>query len=152
MLPKIHIILGGIFSIIIYFIFHITFFETAIIFLSSFLIDFDHYLYYIYMKKSIKLVKSYHWFTQRRKKWISLSIKEREQYRKPIFIFHGIEFWTILIVLYLFIPFFGFVIIGVFIHILLDFIELIYLNIPIYTKLSQLETFIKNKNKKYFYS
>jgi len=152
MIPKHHIILGAITTLIIYLIFPITFMQTIIIFLSSFLIDFDHYLYYAFKKNNFNPIKSIKWFFTKRKKWLALSYKNRKKYKRPILIFHGIEF---LITLFLFSyinQIFLFILIGILIHIFLDYLEIIFLKEPFYTKLSPLLVLIKNKNKQDFLS
>ena len=69
MLPKVHIIVGGIISILLYLLFPITILEVSLIFLSSFLIDFDHYLLYVVNKKDFSLKKSFRWFIDNQKKF-----------------------------------------------------------------------------------
>ncbi len=147
MLPKIHIILGGIFSIIIYFTFHITFFQASLIFLSSFLIDFDHYLYYIFIKKDFNLKRAHRWFVKKRYNWIALSKEQRSKFKFPIFIFHGLEFFIILLLFYFLNKIFLGIILGIMFHMLLDFIELYYFKMPFYSKFSQTYVYFKNKNK-----
>lgn len=150
MLPKYHIIFGAIITSIIYAIFTITLFQAIIIFLSSFLIDIDHYLLYVLKKKDLSLKNAYKSFKQRRINWFQLPKQKRREHKQLILIFHGIEFW-ILIVLLLFIhKIFLFVLIGVAIHMLPDYIELFYLGEPFYIKLSPIYVHIKNKNKKEF--
>ncbi|MEK6830589.1 MAG: hypothetical protein AABX77_01010, partial [Nanoarchaeota archaeon] len=70
MLPKYHIIIGLIASIAIYLIFNLTIFQASIIFLSSFLIDADHYLLYIFRKKDFSLINSIKYFKERRRRWL----------------------------------------------------------------------------------
>jgi hypothetical protein len=150
MLPKIHIILGGFFSIIIYFVFSISFFQASLIFLSSFLIDFDHYLYYIFIKKDFNLKRAHRWFVKKRYNWIALSKDKRSKFKLPIFIFHGIELLIILILFYFLNKIFLEIIIGVLFHMSLDFIELYYFKMPLYSKMSQVYVHFKNKNKPEF--
>ncbi|MDD5193719.1 MAG: hypothetical protein PHF67_03985 [Candidatus Nanoarchaeia archaeon] len=150
MLPKWHILTGVIFSILVYLLFHLTPLQTTIIFLSSILIDFDHYLYYAFKKKDFNPINAYHWLVKRRKEWIGLSVNEREQYKKRIFIFHGIEFWILLLALSLVYNPLFFVLAGIFFHMLFDYIELIYLDSPLYQKFSQIYNHMKNKGKREF--
>ena len=147
MIPKHHIIAGAIISIIIFLIFQLTPAQTLIIFLSSFLIDIDHYIYYAVKKKDFNPIKATKWFFKKRKIWIKLTPKERKKYKRVIIIFHGIEFWILLIIFSLFNRIFLFIFIGVAIHMLLDFIELIHLNEPFYSKLSVIQVIRTNKNK-----
>ena len=148
MLPKYHIILGAIFSIIIYFIFPISIFQATIIFLASFLIDIDHYLVYVYKKKDINPLNSVKYFFKIRSKYLKLSKKQREQYKKPHFIFHGIETILLLYLLSLVNGIFLFILIGVIFHLILDYLEIIYYDFDFYDKASQIYLYYKNKGKR----
>ena len=150
MLPKYHIIMGAIVSLAIYLIFQITFPQLTIIFLSSFLIDIDHYFLYIFRKKDFSLINAIKYFKERRKKWLSMKPEKRKNYKRAIFIFHGIEFWLLLIIIANYINLIWFVLIGIFIHMVLDYIDLIYVNDYLYTKFSQLYVYYTNKRKKEF--
>lgn len=151
MLPKIHAILGLIFSFLMYFMLNATILEALLIFFASFLIDFDHYLWYIYRKKSFNLKNAYSWFKEKRKKWLVLSEKEREKYKRPYLIFHSIEFWIILFILGYLNQIFFYLLLGILFHIILDYIETIYIRDKLYPKLSLIWVYTKNKNKEHFY-
>lgn len=152
MLPKNHLIVGIIFSILFYLIFHITLFDLFLIFFASVLIDFDHYIWYVYRKKSPNLKKAYLWFKEKRKIWFKFPEKEREKYKRAYLIFHSIEFWIILSMLSFVNKIFVFILIGVLFHMIFDFIEIIYFKEKYYSKLSLIWIYIKNnKNKKHFY-
>lgn len=128
MLPKYHLVLGIFFVAIIYFLFHINFFDLSIILLSSILIDVDHFVYYFFKKKNIHFLKAYDWYMERWKKNHTLP---REQKRKlnlysGFYLFHGIE---ILITLFLFsyyIPILFFIFIGFSFHLFVDLIYDLY--------------------------
>ena len=150
MLPKYHIVIGFLASLIIHLIFQITFIQFLVIFLSSVLIDADHYFLYILRKKDFSLRKAINYFKERRKKWLSMKPEKRKNYKRAIFIFHGIEFWLLLIIIANYINLIWFVLIGIFIHMVLDYIDLIYVNDYLYTKFSQLYVYYTNKRKKEF--
>jgi len=150
MLPKYHIVIGAIATLILKSIFPITLLQATIIFLSSFLIDVDHYLLYIFKTKKLSPKKSVKYFIERRKKWLSLSLEERKKHKKAIFIFHGIETWSILALLALIHPLIWFVLLGILIHMILDYIDLINNKDPLYGKTSQLYVYFRNKGKKPF--
>ena len=150
MLPKYHIIIGAIASITIFFLFNLTLMQTLVIFLSSILIDIDHYLLFIIKEKNLSLKKAYNWFYERRKKWLTISKQEKEKYKRPFFILHGIEFWLLLSILANYINLIWFILIGISIHMILDFIEIIANKDPFYAKFSQTIVLIKNSNKKDF--
>jgi hypothetical protein len=152
MLPKTHAILGAVFSLLIYFIFHLSFFNVILIFLASVFIDSDHYLWYVYIKKSINLKNAYYWFREKREKWLKLSKKEKEDHKRVYLIFHCIEFWIVLLALSLTNKIFLFILIGVLFHMIFDYIEILYLKEKLYPKFSLIYIYFKNKDKKHFYS
>ena len=148
MLVKSHIIIGAIISTILYLIFQLTPLQTLIIFLASFLIDVDHYLYYILTKKSLSLKKAHNWFFERRKAWLKLSHKKRKKGKRTILLFHSVWLIILLIILSYIHSIFLFILIGMLIHLTLDYIELIYLKEPLYPKLFPIYVSISNKKKK----
>ena len=115
MLPKTHIILGAIFSIFIFFIFKITIFQAALIFFASFLIDFDHYLWYIFKKNDFSSKRAFKIF-----------IEELRFPKKPLFmVFHSLEFLIFIFILSYFWTYFSFILIGLIFHSILDIIDLL---------------------------
>ena len=148
MLPKYHIIIGFLVSVIIYFIFpEVTLIEASIVFLSSFLIDVDHYLYYVWKKKDWSLRRAYENLATNRKFILSLSPQKRAKYKVIIMIFHGVEFWLILSLLIFVNKIFLFVLIGVMIHMILDFVEFYGIGIPFGLKSSVIYVYKTNKQK-----
>tara|TARA_Y100000310_G_C20631812_1_gene789057 strand:+ start:411 stop:863 length:453 start_codon:yes stop_codon:yes gene_type:complete len=121
MFPKYHIIINLLISLPLLFI--INPFFILIFFLSSFLIDVDHYLYYIVQENSFSLKKAYNWFVIRDSKWRKLSIKERRKHAYSIVIFHGLEIIAILSLLSAFYYPFFFIALGFFVHLVEDAIE-----------------------------
>jgi hypothetical protein len=151
MLVKYHILTGFVISLLIWFLFpQIGWFYTLIIFLASFLIDFDHYLWYALKKKDWNLVNAVNFFYKQRDFFLKMKISEREKYKNIIMIFHGIECWILLVLLILVHKVFLFVLIGMGIHMILDFIDLYNHNLPFHIKTSQIYTHQRNKNKKAF--
>ncbi len=150
MLPKIHIIVGFIFSALVYFIYHITLLEASLIFLASFLIDTDHYLAYVFIEKDLNPIKSVKYFYKKMYKELKLSPKERKKYKKYYFIFHGVECWILLSILSFFYKPLIFILIGVLFHLILDEIEIYKIkDDPLY-KLSMIYIYFSNKRKKRF--
>jgi len=114
MLPKAHIILGLIFSVLLFFL-HITILEASLIFLSSVLIDVDHYLFIIKRKKIWNLKKAFYWH------------KNLPKDHKPMMhIFHSIEFLILILILSFFIKIFLFILIGLLFHSVFDIFDLLY--------------------------
>jgi len=151
MLPKYHILFGAIFSILAYIVFNLTLLQASLIFFSSFLIDVDHYLWFVFKRKNLNLASSYKRFVRKRKEYIALSLEQRKQYKKAFMIFHGIEFITLLIILSFFYNIFFFILIGVLFHLIIDWIEMIYLKMPLRYKLSQIYVFIYDRHRKDFF-
>lgn len=115
MLPKSHIILGFIFSFSLYFLFpQITLFNLSLIFLASFLIDFDHYLWYVFQKKEISLKKSY------------LFLKNNEKLKRKLMLFHTLEFHILVFLLGFLWSGFHYILIGMIFHSLMDIVSLTY--------------------------
>jgi len=116
MFPKWHILLGIIFSILLYILFKITLFQTLLVFLSSVLIDIDHYLFFVKRKKEFSLKKAFNWH----KKLVG------KQHKPIMHVFHTIEFVTLILILSFFWDIFVFVLIGILFHSIIDIIDMFY--------------------------
>ena len=148
MLPKYHILLGFVLSFLIFIIFpSIGLLAFLIIWASSFLIDFDHYLYYVFKKKDFSLRRARIWFFKHGEKVNSLKKEERKEYKEEILIFHGAEFIILLVFLCFFSSFFFYILVGILIHLSLDLIHTVYYDYN-YVKFSQIYNYIRNRNKK----
>ncbi|SRR3990167_1165836 len=126
MLPRWHILFGAIFSLLIWIVSpQINFGYLLLIFLSSFLIDFDHYLCSALKTKKIGLFHSFDYHKE-------MAITQRKERDKGIIrkgdfhIFHTIEFHILVGLLgFAWIGFF-YVFIGMIFHTLLDLYSLLY--------------------------
>jgi len=145
LLPKYHIIYGFVFTLVLSLFFGIGLLEFILIFTASVLIDVDHYLFYIWKKKDFSLSRAYNDFAQKGKIYLSLTKESRGKYKKGHFIFHGIEFVGILIFLTFYYPIISWILIGIIIHLILDYICLD--ESPLF-KMSQVYVYITNKKKK----
>jgi len=116
MLPKWHILFGAIFSLILYLILPQTsIFNIFLIFLSSVLMDFDHYVFGAVRNKTLNLKKLYFWH------------KALPKNHKPMMhILHSIEFIIFIGILSFYFKFFLFILIGIVFHSLLDIIDLFF--------------------------
>lgn len=124
MYPSKHIIFGILFSGICYLLFpKIEIIGASIIFLSTVLIDVDHYIYYIYKKKDFNLKNAYNWFIKSVNKFLSLPIKQRNNVYTAFCFLHGIEILLLLLILTSFSKYFFFILIGFSFHLLLDYIN-----------------------------
>jgi hypothetical protein len=113
MLPRWHLLFGLLFAYVVYWFTSITIFQAIIIFLASFLIDVDHYLWYIYKKKNWNLKKAIYFLKTNKK-------------LKTLMIFHTIEFHIIIGLLSFFWRGFFYIFIGMFFHSLVDLVKLAY--------------------------
>lgn len=120
--PKIHIIVGILLTILLYFIFpQISLLNLFIIISSSVLIDGDHYLYYMFKKKNLNPIKCYKWYKEHIKKTFSLPMEERKKIYSGFYLFHGIEWIIILFLLGIyFFPVLSYVSLGFLLHFLVD--------------------------------
>lgn len=151
MKPIKHLLLGILFTLILYFIFpQIGLIEFVLVLLSTVLIDFDHFTYYLYKKKDWNLKKAFNWYLKDSKRYLSLSRKQRDKYYTGFCFLHGIEILIALFLLGSFVSFyFYYILIGFSFHLFLDLIDQIILNKRI-DKLSIIYDIIKFKKLKLF--
>lgn len=149
MLPRQHLIFGIIFSTICLIIFpQIGFIGFFIIIISTVLIDIDHYLYFVYKKKSWNLKHAYDWFIETGKKFYALPKEERDKFYLGLCFLHGIEILFILSILGIFISkYFLFIFIGFSFHLFLDVVYQISQKKRI-TKISLVHDFLKFRKLK----
>ena len=83
MYPKYHFFLGLLFSLLSWFLFpQINLVGFIIILLSSILIDVDHYLFFILVKKDFNLKKAHIWFDKKCQAYYKMPKPERKQVPK----------------------------------------------------------------------
>jgi len=145
---KWHLIIGFTASYILIQFFNFSLFAGLIIFLSSFLIDGDHYLWYAFETKNYNPIDAIKWYIKSIPRWFELSLKEREKFRRGVFLCHGIGFWVVLAVLSFIHKIFLWILIGVAIHMVADWIDLIRRGEPLYNKIFPCLVVRRNKNKK----
>lgn len=149
MLPKTHILAGFLLSLFLLLIIPETsLIFASLVFLSSFLVDFDHYLYYAYKKRDYSPKRAIAYFKNKVTKFRLLSKKKLIKYYSGIYIFHGIEILIISFLLGKFI-WSGFyaVLVGVSFHLILDYIERVQIfYYP--SKISIIWDYIKSKDLK----
>jgi len=149
MRPKQHIIFGLIFSLIIFLIFpKIKLIGFLIIFLSSVLIDVDHYLFYVFKTRDFNLRRSYKWFLRYEEKFKEISKEERKKIPSVLFFLHGFEILAVIILLSIFVSdWFLFVFVGFSFHLFLDVLYL-YLKKLRFDKISLIYDYFKFKKMK----
>lgn len=116
-----HLFYGFILSLVLFPL--IGLINSLLVFFSSFLIDVDHYLYYVYIKKDFSLRRAYYWFVENRKKYKKLDKIKKEKSRVAMLYFHGFETIILLFILGYFISFFNYIGIGFLFHIILDLFD-----------------------------
>ncbi len=127
MLPRWHVLFGAIFSILIWIVApktHIL--NILLVFLSAFLIDFDHYLCSALKTKKLGIFHSFAYHKE-------MKLMERKEKAKGIYkkgdfhIFHTVEFHLLvgLLGIFVWIGFF-YVFLGMIFHTLLDIYSLLY--------------------------
>lgn len=124
MLPRSHILFGMIFSFLIWLLFPITLLDASIIFLSSFLIDIDHYLLYMLRKKDFSLSHAYKYFYKTGMKVLN----SKKKLKCPISFMHTAEFLILLAILSIFSHYLFLVFIGFLFHSILDIVMMIKKN------------------------
>jgi len=135
MLPKWHALFGFVFAYIIYWFTSATIFQASLIFLSSVLIDFDHYLWYGFKKKDWNLKNVY------------IYLKKHRNIVKSLMLFHTIELHIFVAVLSFIWSGFFYVLIGMIFHSITDLIGLIYEE-RLYTReFSLIEAYFRNKTQ-----
>ena len=148
MLPHWHILFGATISVLILFIApEVGILGASIIFLSSFLLDIDHYLYFGIKNNDHSLKNIYSWCLKQDKRWRNLKRKQKEKYKLGLFVFHGIEFLILLLLASNFSSIFLMILIGFSIHMIFDYIDIYMTEDIFHQKISIIYTHIKNKNK-----
>lgn len=149
MYPKYHFLIGLLFSILLFLLFpNISLLGLLLILTSTVLIDVDHYIYFVYKKKSFNLKRAYVWFKEVKLIFLKKSEKEVYSYKWPVMFFHNIESLALILLLFSFEPVFGFILIGALLHLFLDFLENLYLGFPLTIKSSLIFLLIRNRKKR----
>lgn len=143
-----HLTIGFVISFILIQFFNFSLITGLIIFLSSWLIDFDHYIWYVFEMKDKNSLHAIKWYIKSIPKWRKLSHLERNKFKRGIFIFHGVGFWLILGILSFYNKIFIWILIGILIHMIADWIDLLKKGEPLYNKILPLYVIKRNKNKK----
>jgi len=140
MLPYLHVIIGAVLALLVSFMLNVGFVYSLIIFLSFVLIDFDHYLIYLFRKKNFSLKKAYNYFLSLRNK------KGKMKLFHPLCLFHTIEFLFIIFILSFFSKIVFFIFVGFLSHSIFDIIDLA-IRKKLYVREFSLIRYIKNRKK-----
>jgi len=133
-----HVMVGLVVSILLLF-FHkeIGLFYVTILFLSSVLIDVDHYIFYAYITGDWSLKRAYYAFVN----------LEESNNKKQLLLFHGVECWIVLLMLTCLHSLFIYVCIGVALHIILDLLFMFDKGMSLFPKLSQIFVYLDTKHQ-----
>lgn len=125
MKPQYHFLLGIILITVLYLIIpSIGVLNLSLIFLSSVLIDVDHYFYYIFKKGDKSLIHAYKWYTETRRKVRHLKRKERKKISFGFHFLHGTELLVLTYFLYAYVSeFFLYLLIGFGFHLFIDILD-----------------------------
>lgn len=100
---------------------------AIIVFLAGFLIDVDHYFYYIIKNKDFSLKNSYLKHKEKIKKYREmLRNNQKPDYQYQLHIFHTIEFFMVLLALSFVSKIFFYILIGTIIHQVTDILFFLY--------------------------
>jgi len=122
-----HVIYGTGFAFSIWLIFpQIGTLGFVVTLLSTFLIDVDHYFYYIFYKRDLNPINACVWFDKKVKDYLATPVSERPAKEQGVFIFHSLEFLSVIFILGFFVPYVHFVLIGFVFHVILDMCFEIY--------------------------
>lgn len=146
-----HIILGIIFSVILFLVIpQVGLIEAGLIFFASFLIDFDHYLYYGIKNKDWNLKRAYKRSMKTSKKYRSFSREKRNKLYCGYYFLHGMETLLVLFFLsYLVSVYFFFIFVGVTFHLLTDILTGLMIT-DRNDKISAIYDYYKYKKLKFF--
>ncbi len=121
MLPKFHILFGFLASLIFYFFFpEIPLNLIVLFFISSFIFDVDHYIYFIFTKRSFNFFKAYKYF-----RYDLREIAIRNKIKKINYLilpFHLIEFILLLGIFSFYFISIKFIFLGLIFHMFIDWI------------------------------
>jgi len=115
MLPKWHVLLGAILSIILTIFFGFSWQASLIVFIASVLIDIDHNIFYILKFKDISLKKAY-----------TYHAKLSHNHKPMMHIFHTAEFLFIILSLSFLFPIFMLLFLGMLFHSICDFLDMAF--------------------------
>ena len=126
MLPRWHIIFGAIFSILIWIAApQLNYIYVVLLFLSTFLIDFDHYMCSVLKTKKLGLFHSFKYHGEIKKQELAEKARGIKQ-RGDFHLFHTVEFHILVGLLGLLWIGFFYIFLGMAFHSLLDIYSFLY--------------------------
>ncbi len=110
---SVHIITSAILATILYPFFGLS---ALLVIVSSFLIDFDHFIYFAFKFKNLNIFKTYRFYN------VELKKRSIDSTKKILLVFHTIEFLLLIIILSFFSKVFFILLLGIVLHYILDII------------------------------
>jgi len=148
MSPKWHFLIGVIASGFFAIFSNFSTLEIALVFISSIAIDVDHYIWFALQTKNYSFFDAVKWWGKNRDAAHNLSKQKRSEYGWGVFIFHSLFFVIVLLLLSKIYLFFLFIALGTILHLITDYMAVIYFRELWYYKVSPFATHLTNKNKK----
>ena len=115
MKPLSHLMFSSILAILLYPLYN---WKVLFVLAGGFLIDIDHYLWYIYRYKKFNLIDSYRFYMK------NIEVNDFTNVMGILLIFHSVEFLLVMIILSFYNEYVFIFTIGVILHYLLDLIFL----------------------------
>lgn len=116
--------------------------KSFLILIGSFLIDLDHYLWYMYNSKDYNPIKSYKWFVK------VLKQNKFSQQRRCVIVFHTIEFLILITILSFYSETALLILIGLLYHYIFDTINVLFIAKDTFAIYSVIWWFIKYRKIK----
>jgi hypothetical protein len=125
MMPKIHVFAGLVGAVGLWLVFDVGWFFCLVFWGASFLIDVDHYFFYVWSERNWSLWKAFKLFLLKKKKYEAMNRKERKKVMKGFWVLHGLE-WVLLFGVfgYFIWNMFYFVALGFLFHLVLDWVDI----------------------------
>lgn len=117
MYPKFHVIASALLSMVLYPFFGL---NVLWVFFAGFLIDVDHYIYYVLKFRNLSLKNAYKHFEEYEKK---------RHFKDVLCIFHTVEFFVLILILSFYSKIVFLIFIGMIFHEILDLIDTYRLNL-----------------------
>lgn len=118
MIPPFHFLASLVLCAVLYPFYGI---NSLFIIIGSFLIDLDHYLWYVYKFKNFNFIKAYKFYLKINKE------KSFAKQKKCIIIFHSVEFLILMVILSFYSKIMFIILIGLLYHYVLDIIHVLFI-------------------------
>lgn len=136
MIPPFHFLASLVLCAVLYPFYGINSFFVIV---SGFLIDLDHYLWYVYKFKNFNFIKAYKFYLKINKE------KSFAKQKKCIIIFHSVEFLILMVILSFYSKIMFIILIGLLYHYVLDIIHVLFIMKGTWAVYSIIWWFVKHK-------